>query len=368
MSRPRAPRSNRRPRRPQGRLGQARHAARGTGPGARFPRHPARDALATAFPIAYAQRTASPVTQLALSFDAGFAADPLDRRGIQNMTLRAARRRRRRANRPADRGGEGAARRRRSTPPAAADRSIVTLSALSANLAPSLALMRDIVLTPDFNPAEVDRVRGQLLTAVAQAKKNPGRDRPARASAFAVRRRAIPMRRPRLATKRRSRRSPATICSRSRTAGCGPTRPSCSSFPTGRWPRSCRCSRRRSAVGTAPSAPAGTKNFSVAPPAATGLADRPRRPARIRRSRSSMRARSRRSSPTADIVPINAATDVFGGATASRTDLDLREAKGWSYGAYGGLQIARPGRALSDPGAGPGGPHRRFDRRDPRIC
>ncbi|MBF6971734.1 M16 family metallopeptidase, partial [Acinetobacter baumannii] len=51
---------------------------------------------------------------------------------------------------------------------------IVTLSALSANLAPSLGLMRDVVLSPDFTPAEVDRVRGQLLTAISQATKNPG--------------------------------------------------------------------------------------------------------------------------------------------------------------------------------------------------
>ena len=50
---------------------------------------------------------------------------------------------------------------------------MVTLSALSANLAPSLDLMADIVRNPAFNPAEVERVRTQLVTAVQQARTNP---------------------------------------------------------------------------------------------------------------------------------------------------------------------------------------------------
>ena len=40
-----------------------------------------------------------------------------------------------------------------------ADRSTVAMSALSANLAPSLDLMADIVRNPSFAPAEVERVR-----------------------------------------------------------------------------------------------------------------------------------------------------------------------------------------------------------------
>jgi hypothetical protein len=54
-----------------------------------------------------------------------------------------------------------------------ADRSAVILSALSANLAPSLDLLADIVQRPTFDQAEVDRVKTQTLTAIAQAQKEP---------------------------------------------------------------------------------------------------------------------------------------------------------------------------------------------------
>ena len=43
--------------------------------------------LSNGMKLAYAQRTTVPVTQLALSFDAGFAADVRGRRGLQNLTL-----------------------------------------------------------------------------------------------------------------------------------------------------------------------------------------------------------------------------------------------------------------------------------------
>jgi predicted Zn-dependent peptidase len=53
------------------------------------------------------------------------------------------------------------------------ERSIVTLSALSPNLTPSLDLLADIVERPTFAPAEVDRIRVQTLTGLAQLMKDP---------------------------------------------------------------------------------------------------------------------------------------------------------------------------------------------------
>jgi predicted Zn-dependent peptidase len=53
------------------------------------------------------------------------------------------------------------------------DTSSITLSALSANLAPSLSLMTDVLLHPAFNPAEVARVKDQRLAALAQTMANP---------------------------------------------------------------------------------------------------------------------------------------------------------------------------------------------------
>jgi predicted Zn-dependent peptidase len=122
--------------------------------------------------LAYAQRTAAPLTQIALTFDAGYAADAPDGRGLENMVVslldegtptRSSQQiaeEKERLGASLEAGGS-------------ADRTMVTLSALSANLAPSLDLMADIVRNPAFNPSEVERVRSQLVTAVQQARTNP---------------------------------------------------------------------------------------------------------------------------------------------------------------------------------------------------
>jgi zinc protease len=295
-----------------------------------------RATLSNGIPVAYAQRTASPVTQLALSFDAGFAADPADRRGIQNMMLELL--------------DEGAAGRTSQqiaeekeklgaalVAAGSADRSIVTLSALSANLAPSLGLMRDIVLSPDFNQPEVERVRGQLLTAVAQAKKNPG----------SIAQRTLP---PLLFG---AGHPYATTALGDEAAIQAIARDDLIAFKE-RWirpekaklfvvsdrPLSEIVPMLEAAFGRwqAPAAAAGAKDFGVAVPSSNGsrivLVDRPDSPQSIIYA-----GQITPIVPTGDIIPINAATDVFGGTTASRLSMDLREAKGWSYGAYGGLQM-----------------------------
>jgi zinc protease len=54
------------------------------------------------------------------------------------------------------------------------DQSSVTLSALSANLAPSLALMADVVRNPAFADADVARVKDQRQAELAQTLASPG--------------------------------------------------------------------------------------------------------------------------------------------------------------------------------------------------
>ena len=46
-------------------------------------------------------------------------------------------------------------------------------TALTANLAPSLALMSDVLRHPAFAPAEVERVKAQRLARLAQTLANP---------------------------------------------------------------------------------------------------------------------------------------------------------------------------------------------------
>ena len=295
-----------------------------------------RATLSNGIPIAYAQRTASPVTQLALSFDAGFAADPIDRRGIQNMTLELL------DEGAAGRTGQQLAEEKEKLGASlvaggSSDRSIVTLSALSANLAPSLGLMRDVVLSPDFAQPEIDRVRGQLLTAVAQAKKNPG----------SIAQRTLPP----LMFGASHPYGTTALGDEAAIKALG--RDDLIAFKD-RWLRPDKAklfvvSDRplseivpllEAAFGSwqAPAVPAGTKDFSASAPVPTGsrivLVDRPDSPQSIIYA-----GQITPLSPTAEVVPINAATDVFGGGTAARLSMDLRESKGWSYGAYGGLQM-----------------------------
>src|SRR5258705_9077974 len=55
------------------------------------------------------------------------------------------------------------------------DRSLATLSALSANLAPSLDILTDVVRNPAFQPSEIERIKAQTLTGIAQTQKDPTR-------------------------------------------------------------------------------------------------------------------------------------------------------------------------------------------------
>src|SRR3546814_16043450 len=54
-----------------------------------------------------------------------------------------------------------------------ADRTYVGIYTPSANLAPSLDLLADVVKNPAFAPAEVERVKGQQLAGIAQEMTNP---------------------------------------------------------------------------------------------------------------------------------------------------------------------------------------------------
>jgi len=129
-------------------------------------------ALSNGIPVTLARRTAIPKVIVSLGFDAGVAADALDTPGTQSLmlkmldqgtTTRSATQiaeERERLGASIGAGGD-------------IDTSSVTLSALTANLAPSLALMADIVRNPAFDPAEVARVRNQQLAELAQALTSP---------------------------------------------------------------------------------------------------------------------------------------------------------------------------------------------------
>jgi predicted Zn-dependent peptidase len=86
----------------------------------------------------------------------------------------------------------------------------------------------------------------------------------------------------------------------------------------------------------APSAPKGVKSFAVAPPAAKPrivLIDRPGSPQSIIYGGLVTPFRG-----SEDLIDLTAANDVLGGNFLSRINMDLRETKGWSYGVRGTVQ------------------------------
>ena len=133
-----------------------------------------RTTLTNGVAVEYARRVAVPLTQLALSFNAGNAADLPTQRGLAKLTMGLLE--------------EGTARFTSQQLAEAeerlgvdinagnsADRSTVSMSALSPNLAPSLDLLSEVVQRPAFNPTDIDRVRVQALTGIAQTLKDPTR-------------------------------------------------------------------------------------------------------------------------------------------------------------------------------------------------
>ncbi|WP_284124587.1 M16 family metallopeptidase [Parerythrobacter aestuarii] len=128
--------------------------------------------LSNGMKVYYAQRDAVPVTRVALSFNAGSAADPVEKRGLEGLamslydegtTSRSSKEiaeERERLGAVISTGG-------------GSDRSTFTLTALSANLAPSLELMTDIVRNPAFDEGELERVRTQTVTGIKQQMRDP---------------------------------------------------------------------------------------------------------------------------------------------------------------------------------------------------
>ncbi len=131
-----------------------------------------RATLSNGIPVVLARRTAVPKVLVDLRFDAGFAADGAQRAGVHSLMTAALEEGT--ATRDATRIAEDQER-------LGADISIatsldwddVTLSALTANLGPSLELMADLVLNPAFRAEDVARLKNRRLTDIAQQLASP---------------------------------------------------------------------------------------------------------------------------------------------------------------------------------------------------
>ena len=132
-----------------------------------------RATLSNGIPVTLARRTAVPKVAISMQFDAGYAADGSANAGTQSLmmdlleegtTSRSAVAIAEEQERLGASIGTGSS----------LDTSSVTMNALTTNLAPSLALMADIVRNPAFAEGEVERVRDQRLAEIAQQLSSPG--------------------------------------------------------------------------------------------------------------------------------------------------------------------------------------------------
>jgi predicted Zn-dependent peptidase len=298
-----------------------------------------RFTLANGLKVELARRAAVPLVRMALSLDAGMAADERARLGIQSLALGLM-----------DEGAAGLtgpaiaeARERLGAAiglAAGLDRTRLSLDALLPNLAPSLKLFADIVQRPDFPPAEVERVRGQQLAGLAQEAANPlglarriltpalyGADHPygappsglgtadtvkaiTRDDLIAWHRRWV---RPERATLFVAGDINAATLKPLLEASFGQWRPVGPPAP---------------AVALPPLRAAGAARII--------LVNRPNAPQSLIFAGSLVPLTGGR-----DLLAERAALDVLGGLSTSRINTDIREEKNWAYGAFAGLSDGR---------------------------
>jgi predicted Zn-dependent peptidase len=128
--------------------------------------------LSNGIKVHFARRSAVPTLQMVVSFDAGIAAETRDKSGIGQLLLSLL---------------EAGTKTRDSIAIAeeqerlgaeistgqSMDRTVVSLYALTANLAPSLDLLADIIRNPALEPAEVERLRGIQLSNIDAEQTQP---------------------------------------------------------------------------------------------------------------------------------------------------------------------------------------------------
>jgi predicted Zn-dependent peptidase len=294
-----------------------------------------RARLSNGIEVVYARRTAVPVTRIAVEFDAGVAADPAGRLGTQNLMLNLMQEGTTTRNSVQIAEAEERLGATIATG-ATVDRTAVTMSAMTPNLAPSLALLADIVRNPAFAPAEVERLRNQQLAAISAELTQPA----------AIAQRAFPEL---LYGEGHPYAKPLTGTGET-AAVRALTRDEIVAFHQS-WIRPDNA--RIFAVGDLPlaqlvpllesrfgnwAAPAGVqrgvKVFDARPSEVTRsrivLIDRPQSPQSIIMGAQLLPVRG-----TDDLLAFNAANEVLGANFLARINMELRERRGWSYGARG---------------------------------
>ncbi|MCT2399682.1 M16 family metallopeptidase [Novosphingobium mangrovi (ex Huang et al. 2023)] len=286
--------------------------------------------LANGIPVTLARRTAVPKLVMAIDFDAGYAADALDTPGTQGLmlamleegtTTRSATQIAEEQERlGANIGTDGSL-----------DTSTVTLSALSDNLAPSLALTADLILHPAFAESDFTRLKAQAQAELAQTLSSPKAlaARTLEAEVYGTHPYAQP-----LDGLGNAQSLAALTPADMRAAHDKWLRPDLARITVvGDVTMEQLKPMLEKAFGQwkAPVSAPPVKPVDAATPAASArivLIDRPNSPQSVILAGRVLPLTGQ----TPDEEPLTLANDVIGGDFLSRLNLDIREDKGWSYG------------------------------------
>jgi zinc protease len=280
--------------------------------------------------IFFARRAAVPTVRVALSFNAGYAADPADKRGMAAMmstmmlegttTLTSTQIAETEEKLGAD-----------VNVSSSLDRTVASVRAVKPNLAASLDLLADVVKNPAFADNELERVRVQQLTRIQAENGQP--------QGIAVRQ--LP---PLLYGAGHPYGGPLTGSGYPETVATI-SKADVAAFHRD-WVHPAKAEifvvgdsslqeimpllEQRFGAWKPAAAAAPAKNFAVAIPSAQSkilLIDRPNSPQSLVLAGKVLDARG-----SDDLLTLRAANEIFGGDFLSRINMDLRETKGWSYG------------------------------------
>jgi zinc protease len=286
--------------------------------------------LGNGIKVFFARRTAVPTVRVAVSFDAGYSADPADKRGIASMmsTMLMEGTKSLSSTQIAETEEKLGADVNVSSN---LDRTVASLRAVKPNLAPSLDLLADVIKNPAFADKELERVRVQQLTRIQAENNQP--------QGIAIRR--LP---PLLYGQNHPYGGPQTGSGYPETVA-RISKADIAAFHQG-WVHPSKAEifvvgdttlaeikpmlEKRFGDWKPAAAAAPAKQFTAAVPAPQSkilLIDRPNSPQSLVLAGKVLDAKG-----SDDLLTLRAANEIFGGDFLSRINMDLRETKGWSYG------------------------------------
>ncbi|HWW58425.1 MAG TPA: pitrilysin family protein [Sphingopyxis sp.] len=289
-----------------------------------------RTKLKNGVEVVFARRTTVPTVNVAVSFDAGYAADPRSALGTQSLMLSLMDE----GTTSLDSIAFAEAKERLGAQidaTANADETVFSLFALKPNLGASLGLLADYIRNPAFDDKELERVRAQQLNRLKAEMNNPnaiasrvlmpvlyGADHPY----------GIP-------PSGLGDAKAVTAVTRDELAAFHATwiRPdNARVFVVGDTTLAEVKKQLDATLGQwkAPATAKPVKHFEIAVPAPKPrvlLFDRPKSPQSVILAGRVLDAKG-----GDELEELRSANDIFGGNFLSRFNMNLRETKGWSYG------------------------------------